>query len=122
MVWIDKYCLDQENLKEGLMCLPVFLAGCSNLLVLAGKTYPRRLWCVMEIFIFLIMGGSESAVSLRLVCDPTDRAERDKLVTLMESFDARDAKCSVQQDEDRMLGVSAISHCLSIGNDEPHRS
>ena len=63
-MWIDKYCLDQNNLTEGLMCLPVFLAGCNSLLVLAGATYSRRMWCVMELIIFLVMGGSESAVDL----------------------------------------------------------
>ena len=25
LVWIDKYCLDQHDPKDGLMCLPVFL-------------------------------------------------------------------------------------------------
>ena len=25
VVWIDKYCIDQNSLAEGLMCLPVFL-------------------------------------------------------------------------------------------------
>ena len=107
LVWIDKYCLDQTNLAEGLMCLPVFLAGCNSLLVLAGSTYSRRLWCVMEIFIFLIMGGSESAVDLRLLCSIQNSAEREALIRDLEAFDAKAAKCSVQDDEDRMLGAIA---------------
>ena len=101
LVWIDKYCLDQNNLKEGLMCLPVFLAGCDSLLVLAGTTYPRRLWCVMELFIFLIMGGTEDAVDLRLVCNNQQSSERAALVRELEEFDARAAQCTVQEDEDR---------------------
>ena len=101
LVWIDKYCLDQNNLKEGLMCLPVFLAGCNSLLVLAGTTYPRRLWCVMELFIFLIMGGTEDAVDLRLVCNNQQSSERAALVRELEEFDARAAQCTVQEDEDR---------------------
>ena len=107
LVWIDKYCLDQNNLTDGLMCLPVFLAGCNSLLVLAGTTYPRRLWCVMELFIFLIMGGSETAVDVRLLCNNLDTAEREALIQDLESFDAKQAKCSVQDDEDRMLGAIA---------------
>ena len=106
-MWIDKYCLDQKNLTDGLMCLPVFLAGCNSLLVLAGTTYPRRLWCVMELFIFLIMGGSETAVDVRLLCDNLNTAEREALIQDLESFDAKQAKCSVQDDEDRMLGAIA---------------
>jgi|MDSY01.1.fsa_nt_gb hypothetical protein len=98
MVWIDKYCLDQENLNEGLMCLPVFLAGCNSLLVLAGRTYPRRLWCVMELFIFKIMGGAEASVDLRLVCPPLDNEERESLIAGIGDFNANSAKCTVQED------------------------
>ena len=37
-------CIDQLNIEESLACLPVFLAGCKQLLVLAGQTYSSRLW------------------------------------------------------------------------------
>ena len=89
------------------MCLPVFLAGCNTLLVLAGTTYSRRLWCVMELFIFLIMGGSETAVDVRLLCSNLDTVGREALIQDLEAFDAKQAKCSVQSDEDRMLGAIA---------------
>ena len=72
-------CIDQDNIPEGLMCLPVYLAFCNSLLVLAGSTYRWRLWCVMELFIFLLMGGSESAVDLRLLYDSQDAAKRDEV-------------------------------------------
>ena len=29
-MWIDKYCIDQDNIEESLACLPVLLAGCNN--------------------------------------------------------------------------------------------
>ena len=48
----DKACIDQNNIKQLLACLPVFLAGCQTLLVVAGPTYCSRLWCVMELFTF----------------------------------------------------------------------
>jgi len=44
-VWLDKLCIDQRNVQEALACLPIFLAGCDRLLVLAGPTYSSRLWC-----------------------------------------------------------------------------
>ena len=44
---------DQNNIEQSLACLPVFLAGCQKLLIVAGPTYTSRLWCVMEIFTFL---------------------------------------------------------------------
>ena len=43
-IWLDKACLDQSNIDASLACLPVFLAGCSRLLVVAGETYCSRLW------------------------------------------------------------------------------
>ena len=48
----DKACIDQNNIQQSLACLPVFLAGCQTLLVVAGTTYCSRLWCVMELFTF----------------------------------------------------------------------
>ena len=49
----DKACIDQSNIQQSLACLPVFLAGCQTLLVVAGATYCSRLWCVMELFTFV---------------------------------------------------------------------
>jgi hypothetical protein len=52
-IWLDRACIDQNNIQQSLACLPVFLAGCQTLLVVAGKTYCSRLWCVMELFAFV---------------------------------------------------------------------
>ena len=30
------------------MCLPVFLASCHTLLIVAGPTFLKRLWCIEE--------------------------------------------------------------------------
>ena len=43
-VWLDKACIDQNNIDESLAALPLYLAGCSQLVVLAGPTYASRLW------------------------------------------------------------------------------
>ena len=51
-LWLDKACIDQNNIQQSLACLPIFLAGCQTLLVVAGPTYCSRLWCVMELFTF----------------------------------------------------------------------
>jgi len=47
--WIDKYCIDQNAIEANLTCLPVFIAACDRLLVLAGETYLKRLWCLIEV-------------------------------------------------------------------------
>jgi hypothetical protein len=48
-LWIDKYCIDQDNIQSSLRCLPIFLAGCDSLLIVAGETYSSRLWCIIEV-------------------------------------------------------------------------
>jgi hypothetical protein len=48
LVWLDRACIDQADewakIEKSLAYLPVFLAGCKSLLVLAGPTYTTRLW------------------------------------------------------------------------------
>ena len=44
LVWLDKACIDQDNVDANLAALPVFLSGCRSLVVLAGPTYATRLW------------------------------------------------------------------------------
>ena len=68
-IWLDKACIDQTNIDANLMALPVFLSGCRSLLVLAGPTYSSRLWCVMELFVFLRMGGARDDIAVRLLED-----------------------------------------------------
>jgi len=52
-VWLDKACLNQLNIEAQLACLPIYLSGCSSLVVLAGATFTERIWCVLEVFTFL---------------------------------------------------------------------
>jgi hypothetical protein len=42
-VWIDRCCLDPDQLSAVLPCLPVFAAACDKMLVLRGSTYLNRL-------------------------------------------------------------------------------
>merc|ERR1712039_204132 len=56
-IWFDKFCIDQSNIEEDLKSLPIFISGCKRMLVLCGPTYLSRLWCVLEIFTFVHMGG-----------------------------------------------------------------
>lgn len=58
IIWFDKACIDQSDIDESLKVLPVYLAGCKELVVLAGPTYTRRLWCIIEAFTFLRVGTS----------------------------------------------------------------
>mmetsp|Transcript_108610 Transcript_108610/g.315889 ORF Transcript_108610/g.315889 Transcript_108610/m.315889 type:complete len:883 (-) Transcript_108610:120-2768(-) len=48
--WLDKVCIDQDNISDGLKALPVNVMACKKMLVLLGDTYHHRLWCVWELF------------------------------------------------------------------------
>ncbi|KAJ1632154.1 hypothetical protein T492DRAFT_34567 [Pavlovales sp. CCMP2436] len=48
-LWVDRACCDQSAIGEAIRCLPLYLAGCSTLLVLQGENTLRRLWCVVEV-------------------------------------------------------------------------
>ena len=53
-VWVALFCLPLAvpACPSGWKASPS-LAGCQTLLVVAGKTYCSRLWCVMELFAFV---------------------------------------------------------------------
>ena len=96
-IWLDKACIDQLNIDASLSSLPVFLSGCQELLVLAGATYPSRLWCVMELFVFLRMGGARENMHVKPL------TESD--VLQFTQFDAARARCFLDADRQRLLAV-----------------
>jgi hypothetical protein len=101
-VWIDKVCIGQFDTDVSMMCLPIHLAACRKLLVLAGATYLTRMWCVMEIYIFLaavsdlsrldciLLGDDPEGIKavfhdLSVVnCQCLDSVTRDKLLSVLE--------------------------------------
>ena len=76
------------------MALPVFLASTQQLLVLAGGTYTSRLWCVMELFVFVRMGGNHGDIDLRLLSDDLE----GELAMALGKFDAGTARCFLNRD------------------------
>jgi len=102
-VWLDKFCIDQGNIADSLAALPVYLSGCRELVLLYGPTYSSRLWCVVELFVFVQMKSALSDVVVLPFAHEPDYA----------SFDAGTATCYLQDDKDRLLafieaGFSAI--------------
>lgn len=98
LIWLDKACIDQDNIDASLACLPIFLSGCKQLLVAAGPTYSTRLWCVVEIFTFLKMGGTQN----ELVFLPIGGADVRRQLA---SFDAAKAQCFLRRDREKLLSV-----------------
>ena len=56
------------------MCLPVHLAACRKLLILAGPTYTTRMWCVLELFVFLVAVNDLSRIEgVAIQAEPESR-------------------------------------------------
>ena len=109
-LWLDKACIAQDDIDSELACLPVFLAGCRVLFICAGPTYTGRLWCVMELFTFLSMGGTSSRVHLRPVLPlDSDTEETTKalkaLTQKFADFQAYKAECFKVEDRQHLLGI-----------------
>ena len=96
LLWLDKACIDQLRIEQSLACLPCFLAGCRQLLCLAGPSYPARLWCVMEIFVFMKMGGERGSLRVKLLDETAGLAAR------LASFDAGKAQTFLDRDRQRL--------------------
>ena len=95
-LWVDIYCINQSNIAEDLKLLPVFLMATNKILMLVGPTYFSRLWCCMELFVFVESGGTPSRIQLVPICGYTPRAE---------DFDFSKCQCSVSADMTAMMKV-----------------
>ena len=99
-VWIDKFCIDQTSIADSLMCLPVFLAGCKQLYLFCGPTFLERLWCLLEIFVYLEMGGRVEDVTL-VLAPPDDAYFEERFAR----FDVSHATCFDPVERDRLLAT-----------------
>jgi hypothetical protein len=55
--------LDQSDLTASLRVLPVNVQACERVLVLCGKTYCNRLWCVWELYVVFAFAPREQAAT-----------------------------------------------------------
>merc|ERR1712232_1308436 len=90
-LWIDYHCAEQTSLHDRLRALPVYVAGCKKLLVLFGETFLERLWCIVEIFIFLQMGGDSMDIDIRMVGNLT----MQHVDQLIEQFTMKNVKTNL---------------------------
>ena len=91
--------------RRTLPCLPIFIAGCREMLVLAGAAYSSRLWTAVELFVLVSIHREKAAQKLVLIpLDPTsDRAR------VFGGFDIRTARCTRPDDRHALLAVIEAS-------------
>jgi len=113
VLWLDKACISEDQLQQSLVCLPVFLACCEDFVILYSPTYLQRLWCIMELFVYLHMGGHWDRV--HLVLPPlsehyhqTSCHQFSLLQSLFKGathFDVTDTDCANMDDKQFLLNI-----------------
>eukprot|EP00520_Triparma_pacifica_P001181 CAMPEP_0118637044 /NCGR_PEP_ID=MMETSP0785-20121206/2946_1 /TAXON_ID=91992 /ORGANISM="Bolidomonas pacifica, Strain CCMP 1866" /LENGTH=528 /DNA_ID=CAMNT_0006528211 /DNA_START=94 /DNA_END=1676 /DNA_ORIENTATION=+ len=99
-IWFDKACIDQDDIESNLLCLPVFTSGCKNLLILAGNSYVSRLWCIMEVFVFLRMGGSLDRIQVLPVGMSVAEAK-----STFSNVDVSQSTCYKENDRQKLMAI-----------------
>ena len=101
------------------MCLPVFLSGCQQLILLVGPSYVTRLWCVMECFIFMrIKGIDETAAQQTTHLVVKELSSDADLAQTLARFKSANAQCRYDRDRQRLLAVIEASFGTTRSFDE----
>ena len=79
--------------------------ACKKLLILSGPTYPTRLWCAWEMYVFFAMATDTARLELKPLDGSHDTLEQ------LKHFSAANAHCWSEQDEAMLRGI--------IGDDVP---
>merc|ERR1711971_1449052 len=89
--------MGQERIADGLRALPVYVMASRYVLVLCGRTYAKRLWCIWELFTLLAFTDFKVALE-RLVIIPLAEDDCEQL----SLFDLAEAHC-YDPNEEAML-------------------
>ena len=74
-------------------------------MLLVGPTFTRRLWCTVEVFAFLQMGGEHERIRAHALGGLAGDEARNSVAI----FDAAKAKCSLAKDREVLLAVIEAS-------------
>lgn len=88
--WLDKVCIDQIKPIDGVSVLPININACNKMLILLGKTYLTRLWCIWEIFTLCTFCNDELALERIEVVLLDDFHE---ISQQLKNFDIDNAHC-----------------------------
>ncbi len=121
LLWLDKACLDQTNIAAALSQLPVHLAGCNRLLVVAGSTYASRIWVLLELYVWVAMGKPGSSIDLLVIEDGIDCSSSTSAAVRCSFRNASitKAQCSSEGDRNKILGIIEASF-TSLGAFDRH--
>merc|ERR1711957_782358 len=102
----DKLCIDQTDIQTDLRCLPIFLAGCNGLLIVSGLTYTSRLWCCVELFVYVTMVSDDPSRKRPVMLQLGDTEDEKVQVMLgWREFNASTSECYLAADKERIILV-----------------
>jgi len=101
--WLDVVCISQDNIGDGLAVLPVNVMACHRILALAGSSYPKRLWCAVELATLFSFMPAQQAIR-RIVLEPVG-SRREQVLTDLTRFKVSDAHCYDPNEEEKILRV-----------------
>jgi hypothetical protein len=105
-LWFDKCCIDQTDIETSLRCLPVFISGCRQLVVLCGPTFFSRLWCVLELFTHHHMGlGARQLTMVWVLREDHGDSDFQSLHWEADNFDVLHCNCSSPDDMQKIMDV-----------------
>lgn len=105
VLWLDKACIDQEQISIGLKCLPFWLLMSNRFVIVLGPTYSTRLWCLLELFAFSHVGKPDAIETL-------DSSEGEKRST---EISVKNAQCSVKTDYHNLMSIIENSFATISG-------
>lgn len=103
-LWLDKVCIDQSNIADGLRVLPITVAASKKVVALVGETYPQRLWCAWELFTVFAFAEEKVACS-RVQLSPLASTSNDSSLAALRAFEVAQAHCYDPNEEARLRGI-----------------
>ena len=76
------------------------------MLVLCGDTYMRRLWCMVELFVFLEMGAQSEHIDMYVLAKGV--GQKLRIQEGLAKFDIRDSQCYLEADKEKLLGIIEV--------------
>ena len=99
--WFDKVCINQHEISNGLRVLPITIMSCEKMLILYGKTYLSRLWCVWELFTLITFREANASSFLHVEYIESNLSTQ----RYFESFKVEWAHCYDPNEEKKVLNV-----------------
>lgn len=98
-LWFDRVCVSIRTITDGISLLPIHIGACNRMLILMGKTYMGRLWCIWELFMLFTFCNTDLALERILIICIEDDFDP---VEAIRSFDINSAHCYDPNEEFRL--------------------